>query len=75
MSFAVQRRPDASTEDVAPHPRHSVGRGAGEASRLPSDATRQIAEQPLDTLTPARSRSLRRALDDLAAQRERRRGC
>ncbi|QUW19810.1 hypothetical protein [Agrococcus sp. Marseille-Q4369] len=70
MSFAARHRPAAPAQPI-PLP-------AGDREAAPSSAAVDeagfIDELDPDTLTPAQSRSLRRALDDLAAQRASRRG-
>lgn len=67
MSFAARRRPAVPAE---PHSLHALDRDAA-----PSPSGEPfIDELDPDTLTPAQSRCLRRALDDLTAQRASRRG-
>ena len=70
MSFAARHRPAA--------PAQPIPLRAGDRDVAPSsaavDETDFDDELDPDTLTPAQSRSLRRALDDLAAQRDPRRG-
>ncbi|ERG65129.1 hypothetical protein L332_11850 [Agrococcus pavilionensis RW1] len=69
MSFAARRRPAVPAEP------HSARARDREAAPSPSgEATPFVDELDPDTLTPAQSRSLRRALDDLAAQRHTRHG-
>ena len=68
MSFAARRRPAVPAE---PHSLHTHDR---DPVPSPSGEVPFVDELDPDTLTPAQSRSLRRALDDLAAQRESRSG-
>lgn len=70
MSFAARHRPAAPTES------HPLGAVEREGAALPpaGDADGFVDEMDPDTLTPAQSRCLRRALDDLAAQGQRRHG-
>lgn len=70
MSFAARHRPAAPAES---HQLRAVDREA--APHSPGgEAPRFVDELDPDTLTPAQSRCLRRALDDLAAQRQTRHG-
>ncbi|WP_026373864.1 hypothetical protein [Agrococcus lahaulensis] len=70
MSFAARHRPAAPARS---HELRAVDREAAPSSPG-GEATGFVDELDPDTLTPAQSRCLRRALDDLAAQRESRRG-
>ena len=70
MSFADRHRPASAAES----PALGAAESGAAAPATGAEAAEFVDELDPDTLTPAQSRCLRRALDDLAAQRESRRG-